>query len=587
MRFVMSYVGTFVVGRGAAKLHARPIILLAAALGASVPVGSATADDLSSGTSIAAFTEEAIQRGLVYQMAGYPQPYGYSGFGITFADLNQSGAQDLLLMGNATRSMGIFENDGQGFFQDRSADANLPIFPSGSSVVVGDFSGNGYPDLYVVELGNPNWLFRNDGDLQFTDVTAEAGVGDAGAGKSAIWGDYNNNGWLDLYVCNYDGIIGGTGQLHNRLYRNQGDGTFEDVTVEQNLTQYALSFQAVFFDMNRNGFLDLYVSNDRGALISFPGNLLYTNINGNFEDVSESSGAGVELFSMGLACGDLNGNGFPDLYMTNIAGYENGYNPLLINQGDGTFVEASVEAGIDHWKTSWGSVFFDFTNNGWLDLFVNNQFLPNTLYYHPGQFPMQDVTSQAQVAGNTGPSQISYSSAVADVTGNGALDLVTNDFNSHVRLYINNEGIKRNSIRFRVKGTFPNLHAVGANVDTRIGDQWQYREIYAGGNSYISQNELIVHVGTGDATHADEIVVTWPGQSATRTLTNYPANHLWNIYHPDHLGDGTGSGSIGVFDLLGMLGAWGPIQPGAEVYDMNGDGVIDVFDLLALLSRWG
>ncbi|TVQ52049.1 MAG: hypothetical protein EA377_11160, partial [Phycisphaerales bacterium] len=236
---------------------------------------------------------------------------------------------------------------------------------------------------------------------------------------------------------------------------------------------------------------------------------------------------------------------------------------------------------------SWGSIFFDFTNNGWLDLYVNNQFLPNTLYKNTGEFPLNDVAAETNTQGLFGTGKVSYSSAVADVTGNGAIDLLVNDLGGKAQLFINHEGTKRNWIRFHVIGTHPNHHAIGANVDTRIGDRWQYREIYAGGNTYTSQNELIVHVGAGDATHADEIVVNWPGGSATRTLTNYPANRLWTIYHPDQLGDGNGDGVINVLDLLGLLGGWGTVQPGSEIYDMNGDGVINVMDLLMLLQNWG
>lgn len=597
------------------------------------------------------FTEEALVRGVAYVMESYPQSYGGSGFGCGFADLDGDGDPDIILIGAADGHVGLFENDGSGQFSDRSGDSGLPLLPQGSSFVAGDYDGDGDLDLYFTQLGLPNFLARNEGNFTFTDVTSEALVGDLGGSKSASFGDYDGDGWLDLYVCNYNGIVDGTADIDNKLYHNLGDGSFEEVAVAQTVDDFGYGFQAIWFDYDRDGDVDLYLSNDRGHLPPlFRGNQLWRNDAGQLVNVSEESGAGVSLFSMGVACGDLDNNGWPDLYCTNLAAYKDGYNPLLLNQGDGTFVESSKEVGVDHWIVSWGSIFFDFDNNGQQDLYVNNMFLPNSLYTNPDDFPFTDIAEQLDITGN---SSVSFSSAVADVDGDGDLDLLVNNLTQNVELFINHEGQAHSWIRYQMVGQGNNRFAIGANVDTRVGRNWQYREILAGGNSYIGQNELTLHVGLGDADIVDEVVVGWPGGQTTRTLTNLPSHNTWTLYPPERLGDADGNGvweesdfivfdgcfgasfapgcemmdfdgdsdvdcsdweqflsvwsgpddppspapcqcpadfngdgSVGPFDLASLLGSWGPCQGGCQA-DLNGDGAVGPVDLAQLLGSWG
>ncbi len=546
-------------------------------------VGASASADLTT-RSITPFTEEALQRGLEYQMQPYPVAYGYLGYGCGFADLNNNGHPDIIVLGALDGTVGIFENDGTGHFIDRSDEASIPALPQGSAFAVGDYTGNGLPDLYLTQVGLPNVLMRNDGDFQFTDMTESAGVGDEGAGKGAAWGDFTGNGWLDLYVTNYNGIVPGTADLDNRLYMNLGDGTFEDVSEVMGVADSGLGFQPVWFDMNRNGWLDLYLANDRGHLTQQK-NRLWRNDGGELADISEPSGAGIALFSMGIAAGDFNRNGYPDLYITNIPGGGGFDNPLLINQGDETFTEESFEAGVNNPHTSWGSIFFDFTNNGWLDLYVNNMWVANTLFLNTGTWPLEEIGQPAGVGGTFGSNMPSFSSAVADVNGNGAMDLLINNLNGNVQLFINHEGIKRNWIRYHIIGEHPNHHAVGANVDTRFGDEWRYQEIYAGGNGYLGQNELTVHVGAGDAEQADAIVINWPGSDTTRTLTNYPVNQIWEIHPPDQLGDSTGDGMVGFDDFLVLADCFGDqVVPGCEVMDFSGDGFVGEADAISFLE---
>ena len=528
-------------------------------------------------------TEEAQLRGLVYAMQDYPQQYGGYGFGCGFVDLDGDSDPDIVLVGAADGRVGLFENDGAGHFTDRSADSGIPLLGQGSAFVAADYDGDGDLDLYFTQVGLANVLVRNDGDFQFTDVTRQAGVGDLGAGKGACFGDFDGDSRLDLYICNYNGLVNGTERIDNKLFRNLGNGSFEDVSVKQSVNDHGRGFEAVWFDYDLDGDLDLYLSNDRGHLPPlFRGNQLWRNDSGQLVNVSEESGTGLALYSMGLACGDFDNNGWPDLYCTNIPGGGDMDNPLLLNQGNGSFIEASQKAGVENPITSWGAVFFDFDNNGHYDLYVNNMFQPNTLYLSDGTFPCIEVGAEANLTANTG---VSYSSAVADVDDDGDLDVIVNNLAHNVELFINHEGNKRNWIRYQLLGLDGNLLGIGANVRTRTGTDWQLREIYAGGNGYLGQNELVIHVGVNNAPVADEVVIRWPGGTVMRTLTNLPTNETWTLYPPSRLGDADGDGAVTIQDFFVFANCFDSIiTPGCEMMDFDGDSFIDLDDFDAFLD---
>ncbi len=574
------------MARHAKSLHPperRSIILLGPSVAIFAFLSSAEAGAMTP------FVQEAQARGVVYAVQNFPWAYGADGYGCGFVDLDSDGDPDIVVMGALDRQVGLFENDGTGQFTDRSQGSGIPDLSEGSAFAAGDYDGDGLNDLYFTQWGLTAVLMRNDGNFQFTNVTAQAGVGSVGPGHGACFGDYDNDGRLDLYLCNYTGGIPGTDDIYNKLYHNLGDGTFEDVSVEQTVDSPGLSFQAVWFDYDRDGDVDLYLSNDRGH---FPGNepnQLWRNDDGQLVNVSAGSGADVGLFSMGLACGDFDGNRWPDLYVTNLAGYPNGYNPLLLNQGDGTFIEWSDEAGVDNWKSSWGAVFFDFDNNGQQDLYVNNQWVANSLYACDGPYPCQDVASTLHVASTHGlcpPYDFnchpSYSSAVGDVDDDGDLDLLVNNLGVNVELFINYEGQTRNWIKYRMIGQGTNIFAVGGNVDTRTGSTWRFREILAGGNGYKGQNELTLHVGLNDATIIDEVVASWPGGLSTRTLTNLPVNQTYPLYPPERLGDSDQDGDVDLDDVDDFVDALLGGSAGIDQFalsDLNGDSSLNGLDV--------
>ncbi|MFQ5423422.1 MAG: CRTAC1 family protein [Phycisphaerae bacterium] len=528
-------------------------------------------------------TEEAVERGLSYVMQNAPQTYGYVGFGCGFADLDGDYDQDVVILGAADGHVGLFENDGTGHFSDRSAGSGIAILTQGSGLAAADYDGDGDIDLYLTQVALPNVLYRNDGLFQFIDVTMTAGVGDPGASMGACFADFDGDGRLDLYVCNQAGGIAGPPDQRNVLYHNLGQGVFDDVSAAQTVDDPGFGFEAVWTDYDRDGDVDLYLSNDKGHQPPlFRANQLWRNDAGQLVNVSAASGAGIALWSMGLACGDFDGNGWPDLYCTNIPTPLLD-NPLLLNQGDGTFIEAGVVAGVNNPFVSWGAIFFDFDNNGHLDLYVNNSADPNTLYLNSGAYPAVEVAAAAKVTAGSGRS---FSSAVADVDADGDLDLLVNNLDGNVQLFINHEGETRRWIRYDVVGQGANRFAVGGSVDTRIQDMWQFREVLAGGNGYLGQNELTLHVGADLASTADEVVVTWPG-GATRTLTNLATNRTWRIYPPERLGDMDGDGDVDANDLavfVAVLLGTDPTPDRFFLSDMNGDGLADGLDIMPFID---
>ncbi len=543
---------------------------------------------------IASFSEQAIQRGVVYYTAS-PNSCVYSyGFGIAFVDLDNDGDPDLVTLGDLViRRVGIFENDGTGFFVDHSTTSGIPELQRFSGVSAADYDSDGDLDLFLTRYRATNLLYRNEGAFTFTDVSATAGIGDNGPSMGCAWGDYDGDGRLDLYVSNYS-LLSIPGECYEQgvpyaslLYRNLGDGTFEDQAPALGVDFVEPAFQPIFFDYDNDSDADLYLSTDKGYSLEF-NNHLFENVAGVLVDVTDASGTAANLESMGVAVGDFDGNGFQDLYCTNTPLG----NPLFLNQGDGTFVESSALAGVGSFATGWGALFFDFDNNGLLDLYVCNEWLPgqqfalNRLYVDGGFWRCPDI---ALGVGLTAPGQ-SFGLAAADIDDDGDLDLAVQNYDSNTLLFVNNEGETRNWVKFDVVGQGDNLFAIGANVKIRLGSIWYGREIFAG-SSYKSQNDLKVHFGLNDATQIDEVQAVWPGGS-TRSLANVAIKQTFPLYPPDRLGDSDGDGDIDSIDtsvFVDVLMGTDTDIDHVAVNDMNGDGFnngadIAPFTLQALSS---
>ncbi len=458
--------------------------------------------------------------------------------GQAWGDYDNDGDLDLYLTDPAAPNR-LYENLGDGTFRlsPLSDQVALPEHRS-TGALFADYDNDGWPDLYVLARGR-NTLFHNDGGRAFYDVTVLAGVGDDADGQSATWGDFDNDGDLDLYVVNWSCSPDcGRPQSgdRDRLYRNNGDGTFDDVTHWLGSKTTGAGFAATFFDYDNDGDLDLYVVNDE--FIVPTGNVLWRNDGPGcdgwcFTDVSAETGANVRLMGMGLAVGDYDNDGDLDLYFTNA-----GPMVLLQNltaQGEPRFVNVAPEAGVEHAEgIGWGAVFVDCDNDGWLDLYVaesdvKGDGLPfNPLYHNNG-----DGTFTLLPPTDAGASDAGRSTGVAyaDYNADGWIDLVVGNFGRGYTLYRNTRHAANHWLRVRLVGTGPvNRDAVGAKVYATTPDGLRRMRVVHAGSSLGAGHELTLTFGLGAATTAD-LRIVWPDGTEQR-IANVPGDRTYTIAYP-------------------------------------------------------
>ncbi len=524
----------------------------------------------------APFTEEAAVRGINYTVTQGDDD-GSFGCGVAAVDLDGDLDVDLIVTGSTSGMVGIYENNGDGTFQDRSATSGIPNLLHASGVVCGDYDGDGDLDIYLTNWLQPNLLMRNDGGFSFTDVSASACVDDAGAGAGGAWADFDLDGDLDLYVANRTGTDGST--VRNRLYRNEGNGTFVDIAPAEGVDDDQLSFQPLFFDMDRDGDSDLFVSSDLGDTTR-----LFENVDGSFRDLTDSSGVGVNIKGMGVSAGDMNQNGLFDVYETNTTSG----NPLFINLGGGSFVDQQAAWGVSSNRIGWGTLFFDFDHDRFLDLYVCNQAAiagatgENRLLVHAGTPPCSDLAPAMNVA-TPGDS---YCMAAADFDDDGDLDLVVQTLNEPIRLFINQQGNALNWLKVKVFGEDMNRYAVGALVEMSIGTNQYIREVRAG-EGYKSQNQHAVHFGMGSATVASDVSITWPGGEQL-VLTAQAANQTIYAVPTGRLGDINRDGIVNVADIPDFAAALLADEVDAVTRafaDVNRDGGLDGSDLVGFVAQ--
>ena len=526
---------------------------------------------LHAGTPFPAFTEESAARGVQYQVDQLWDTVPF-GEGLGFLDLDDDGDDDLVVLGQASGLVGVYENLGNGFFNDRSMTTGIPLIPQTSGVTAADYDRDGDLDLYISRWAQENRFYRNLGHFQFEDVTGQAGVGGSKTGKTTgcSFGDFNGDGYLDLAV--------GNRESPNYLFMNQGDGTFVDVALAQGVQQPAdPAFQISFFDFDRDNDADLYISNDRGML-NCPTfhNYLFENVNGQYMDITESSGTHSCTDSMTVTIGDFTANGWQDLYVTS----QSLGNTLMQNMGDGTFSDDTKVAGVGSYTTGWGAVFVDFDNDTFLELYVCNMFEANRFYMHQGAWPCTDIGPDLAIA-DAGES---YAVAASDIDNDGDVDLALSNRGDPIRIFINRSGHLGHWVKFDVMGKGPDRWAIGANIDIHHNGKHQVREVIAGSN-YKSQNSLWQHFGLASDTVLDQVTVTWLGGSQ-RTLTNYPVDQSWRLYPQEKLGDADRNSILDFEDFRAMMTcAAGAFAPGCEVFDMDGNAVINIGDVDLFLGQ--
>ncbi len=468
--------------------------------------------------------------------------------GISWHDIDRDGKIDLALWGGKTPGqVKLYRNTPDGFVDitDASGLNSLSGSPPISGIF-GDYDNDGCPDLYVTRGRSSDRLFRGNCDGSFKDISEIAGISDAYQSLGAAWADYDRDGNLDIYVANFGETATKDGYVSdpNLLWRNNGDGTFSEIAGAAGVQGESRcapsgsskeSFQPLWVDYNNDQWPDLFVATDTGV-----SPLYRNNGNGTFTEVTAEAGMCRIGTGMGATAGDYDEDGDLDIYVTNT-----GPNFLWRNNGDGTFTEIAAEIGVaDPPNVGWGTEFFDLENDGDLDLFVANGGLPlpksifdreessvwlDRLFENLGDGRFREVSEAQGIVG----SDEKQAMATADYDGNGTLDLfIMSSFTEEIprhRLYAN-RGRGLHWIRLELTGIKSNRDAVGTRIVLRAGGRTQLREIVSG-SSYASQSALGAHFGLGGTRVVDRVEIRWPS-GTVQVLQDLKADQVVKIAEP-------------------------------------------------------
>jgi len=465
-----------------------------------------------------AFDDVAAQIGVDYS-------YGDSeyGGGVSFADFDNDGWDDITYASENGVDLYFFKNT-NGVF-------NLVTFNGISNtskakqVIWVDYDNDGDKDFFVTAIEGKNAFYSNDGEMNFTDISSTIGIFQTDLFTyGASFGDIDNDGDLDLFISNR------SPEDHNYLYRNDS-GIYVDITGTSGISlEGQLSFCSIFFDYDKDGLQDIYVSNDKEENI----NRLYKNLgDGVFQDVSDSSNAGVDVSAMSTTLGDFNNDGWFDIYITNtpfsqVSSIQG--NVLLKNNGDGTFTNVATETGTSFDSVGWGSVFLDADNDGLLDIYVSssengNGSLISSAFYH--QQDDETFMIPQDIGFNTDLRE-SYTNAIGDINNDGKPEIVVGNDTDNNFLWQNNTLNENNWLKVKLEGVVSNKDGIGNTIEINVDGQSQYRYTLAG-EGYLSQNSFYEFFGTGLSNLIDYVKVTWTSTGATETFNNIEANQSITI----------------------------------------------------------
>jgi hypothetical protein len=494
--------------------------------------------------------------------------------GVALFDFDKDGWLDIYLVNSPTVATAsdlksarseLWRNNGNGTFTDVTGKSGVGYPGWGMGVCTGDFDNDGWEDLYVSCYGADH-LYRNNGDGAFADVTAKAGVSDPRWSTGAAFADYNNDGRLDLFVANYVDIkldnlpefgkgkhcqfqgmsvqcgprgLPGAGDA---LYLNNGDGTFTEVSKMAGVSdpEGRFGLGVAWCDFNEDGQLDLYVANDQG-----PNFLYQNNGNGSFTDVGMLSGTalsedGKEQSSMGVTIGDYDHRGRWSIFVTN---FSDEYNAFYRHEKDFAFIDVSYAtqtARASNPFVGWGAGFFDYDNDGWLDLLVvNGHVYPQLATTKSGlTYPQRKLFYRnnrngkfSDLSAEVGPAlsepSVGRGAAFGDLDNDGDIDVVINNLDGAPNILRNDGGNKNNFLVIDLVGSKSNRSALGAKVKITSGDLVQRAERRSSG-SYISQNDTRLHFGLEKRSKVDSVEVHWPNGTIEK-FTDVPINSFIRV----------------------------------------------------------
>jgi enediyne biosynthesis protein E4 len=516
------------------------------------------------------------QKFIVESMSGGVALIDYDADG--WPDIYFTNAQtvQMALEGKKARSA-LFHNNRDGTFTDVTDKAGVGFPCWAMGVSVGDYNNDGRPDLLVTCLSGVV-LYRNNGDGTFTDVTKNAGLdGDHLWATGAAFGDYDEDGWPDLFIshyvdihlnnmeafgssetCKYMGIEVQCGPIGlkgspDTLYHNNRNGTFTDVSRKAGVSdeEHRFGLTAIWSDFDSDGKLDLFVTND-----GQPNYLYQGNGRGNFDEVGFTSGVGLSesgarQANMGIAIGDYMHSGRMSLLISH---FDNEYAAFYRNDGGMNFTDVSIPTGIGRGTkgyVGWGAAFVDFDNDGWLDIFIVNGHVypqvdqihtslrylePKLLFLNQRNGSFKDISKMAGAAIQV--PQVSRGMAIGDLFNDGKVEAVVENLKGQPMILRPEGGQQNHWISFRLEGMKGNRLALNARVRASAGDLVQSGEVFSGG-SYLSQSDLRIHFGLGQHQHVDKAEVLWP-DGKVDTLTNLPGDKFYCVRE--------GTGVVSVID---------------------------------------
>jgi enediyne biosynthesis protein E4 len=472
------------------------------------------------------------------------------GPGCAFLDYDSDGWQDILLIngmdwpGHKQRrtTMRLYHNNRNGTFTDVTKRAGLDVEMYGLGVAVGDFNNDGFPDLFVSCVGQSR-LFQNTGKGTFVDVTEHSGIGNRqGFSTSALWFDYDRDGHLDLFVCNYvkwspaQDVFCSLDAKHKSyctpeayrgatswLFHNRGNGTFEDVTATSGIfDSSSKSLGVAMLDHDQDGWIDLFVAND-----TQPNKLYQNKHDGTFEDVALKAGVafsedGKARAGMGVDVGDYDNSGIPGLVVTN---FDNEMLGFYRGSKGGSYIDVAPRSNIgklSQRSLGFGCFFFDADMDGLLDLLVVNGHIDDTvrnvradtnyeqpphLFLNRGSEGFIDVAAEA--GAEFARPKVGRGAAFGDIDNDGDLDVLITTNQGPAHLYRNDQLAGNRSIRIRLVGTKSNRDGIGATVRMYQGSQSSWRMVKSG-SSYLSQSEIPLTFGMGTRDRAERVVIQWP-----------------------------------------------------------------------------
>jgi enediyne biosynthesis protein E4 len=500
-------------------------------------------------------------------MAHLPETVGA---GCAFLDYDNDGWMDIYLVNSGPCDFydpklplrnALYRNNRDGTFTDVTQKAGVPGDAYGMGVAVGDFDGDGFPDLYLTQYPR-SILYHNNGDGTFTDVTAKAGVTAPGWATSAVWFDYDNDGRLDLFVCHFVDYSkdklkfcgnSATGErsyciptiydpMPCWLFHNNGDGTFTDVSKQSGISEVlAKAWGVVAADINNDGWMDLYVAND-----TVPNFLFANRGKGKFEEIGTLAGAGVSAFGrprsgMGVDAADFDQDGWIDLFEANV---DQEMYSLYRNNRDESFSDVANGNGIataTRLMSGWGLKFFDYDNDGNQDLLLCNghpddkvdKRIAGVKYLEPLLLFQNNGKNFKNVGAESGPifsrALSGRGLALGDFDNDGAVDVLVTQNNDAPILLRNNLARQNHWLGIRLVGKAANIDAIGSKVSYRSGSL-QRQVFKVGGGSYLSSHDPRILLGLGQQTRIDWLEVKWPQPSGrTERFTDLPIDRYIRI----------------------------------------------------------